>query len=46
MFKTGKEPFTHERMLAPVATLEAMAKALKLSKAVRVPPPTLSGRAR
>ena len=36
MFRTGKEPFSHERMLAPVAALEAMAKSLRLGKLVRV----------
>ena len=36
MFKTGKEPFSHKRMLAPVAVLEAMAKSLKLNKPVKV----------
>lgn len=36
MFKTGKEPFSHKRMLAPVAVLEAMAKSLKTGKTVKV----------
>jgi len=36
MFKTGKEPFSHERMLAPVAVLEAMAKSLKSGKSANV----------
>jgi len=36
MFKTGVEPFSHERMLAPVAVLEAMAKSLKRKKRVKV----------
>jgi len=36
MFKTGVEPFSHERMLAPLAVLEAMAKSLKLKKRVKV----------
>ena len=36
MFRTGKEPFSHERMLAQVASLEAMAKSLRLGKRVRV----------
>lgn len=36
MFRTGREPFTHERIIAPIAILEAMDKSLKLGKAVRV----------
>jgi len=36
MFKTRKEPFPRKRMLAPVAVLEAMAKSLRLGKAVKV----------
>ncbi|MFC1452879.1 Gfo/Idh/MocA family protein [Verrucomicrobiota bacterium] len=37
MFRTGKEPLSHERMLAPVAVLEAMAKSLSLKgKPVKV----------
>lgn len=36
MFRTGKEPYSHERMQAPVAVLEAMAKSLKSGKPVRV----------
>lgn len=36
MFRTGKEPFSHERMLAPVAALEAMARSLRLGKLVKV----------
>jgi len=37
MFRTGKEPIPHERLLAPIAVLEAMAKALKTGKTVKVP---------
>ncbi len=37
MFRTGKEPFTHERMLAPIALLDAMARSLKNKKWVKVP---------
>ncbi len=36
MFKTGKEPFTHERFLAPVAMLEAMAKSMQERRTVKV----------
>jgi len=36
MFRTGKEPIPHERMLAPVAALEALDKSLKLGKPVKV----------
>jgi predicted dehydrogenase len=36
MFETGKEPFPHERLLGPVAILEAMAKSLRRGKPVRV----------
>jgi predicted dehydrogenase len=34
MFRTGQEPFSHERLLAPVAVLEAMAKSMKLRRPV------------
>ncbi|MCK5804360.1 MAG: Gfo/Idh/MocA family oxidoreductase [Lentisphaeria bacterium] len=30
MFQTGKEPIAHERMLAPIAVLESLAKSLEL----------------
>jgi len=36
MFRTKKEPFGNERMLAPLAVLEAMAKSLKTGRAVKV----------
>jgi len=36
MMKTGKEPIEHRRMLAPVAVLEALQKALDTGKKVRV----------
>jgi len=36
MFRTGREPFSHKRMLAPVAVLEAMAKSLDRGKPVKV----------
>jgi len=36
MIKTGKEPIEHRRMLAPVAVLEALDKALKTGKKVKV----------
>ena len=36
MFRTGREPFSHERILAPVAILEALAKSLKTGKRVKV----------
>ena len=36
MFRTGEMPFSFERMLAPVATLEAMAKSLKTGKSVKI----------
>lgn len=36
MFKTGKQPFSHERMMAPVAILEAMERSIKLKRPVRV----------
>lgn len=36
MFKTGKEPFGDERMLAPVAVLEAMQESLSLKARVKV----------
>ena len=34
MFRTGQDPFSHERLLAPVAALEAMAKSMKLRRPV------------
>jgi predicted dehydrogenase len=37
MFRTGKEPYSRERMLAPVAVLEAMDRSLKQHKSVKVP---------
>ena len=36
MFRTGKAPIPYERMLAPVAVLEALAKSLKLGRPVKV----------
>ena len=36
MFKTGVEPVDHQRILAPVAVLEAMDKAIRTGKTVRV----------
>ena len=36
MFRTGKAPFSQERMLAPVAVLEAMAKSLERGRPVKV----------
>ena len=36
MFRTGKEPIPHERLLAPVAVLEAMAKSLARGRPVNV----------
>jgi len=36
MFRTRKEPFTDERMLAPIAILEAMEKSLERNKPVAV----------
>lgn len=36
MIKTGKEPIKHRRMVAPVAVLEALDKALKTGKKVKV----------
>ena len=36
MFKTGVEPFAHERLLAPIAILEAMGKSLERGKRVKV----------
>ncbi len=36
MFKTGKEPFSDARMLAPIAVLEALEKSLKTGKRVKV----------
>jgi len=36
MFRTGAEPFSDERMLAPIAVLEAMDKSLRLGRRVKV----------
>lgn len=36
LLKTGKNPFSRARMLAPVAVLEAMEKSLKLGRPVKV----------
>jgi predicted dehydrogenase len=36
MFKTGKEPLDHKRILAPVAILEAMGKSVKTGKVTPV----------
>ncbi len=36
MFKTGREPFGDERMLAPVAILEAMQESLAKKARVKV----------
>jgi predicted dehydrogenase len=36
MFRTGKEPLSHERILAPIAILEALAKSLKTGRRVKV----------
>ena len=36
MFKTGKEPYSHERLLAPVAVLEALDKSIKRGGRIRV----------
>lgn len=36
MFRTGKMPFSNDRLLAPVAILEAMAKSIKQRKPVKV----------
>ena len=36
MIRTGREPIEHRRMLAPVAVLEALDKALKTGKRVKV----------
>ena len=36
MFRTGREPYPHERLLAPVAVLEALAKSLRLGRPVKV----------
>ena len=36
MFRTGREPFPHERFLAPIAILEAINKSWKLGKPVTV----------
>lgn len=38
MFRTGVEPFSERRMLAPLAVLEAMDKSLQRKTAVKVPP--------
>ncbi len=37
MFRSRKEPFTEERMLAPIAVLSAMDKSLKEKRPVKVP---------
>ncbi len=36
MFRTGKEPFSDERMLAPIAVLDAVEKSLKTGRCARV----------
>jgi len=36
MFKTGKEPLPHKRILAPIAVLEAMEKSIKTGKVTPV----------
>lgn len=36
MFKTGKEPETHERLLAPIAVLEALGKSVKSGRVAKV----------
>ena len=36
MFRTGKEPIDHERMLAPIAVLEALAESLETGRTVKV----------
>jgi predicted dehydrogenase len=36
MFKTGKEPQTHEQMLKPIQVLEAMQKSLKTGKSEKI----------
>jgi len=36
MFRTGRAPFPHERLLAPVAVLEALAKSLRRGQPCRV----------
>jgi predicted dehydrogenase len=36
MFRTGREPFPHERFLAPISILEAMDESWKLGKSVKV----------
>lgn len=36
MFRTGKEPFSRQRMLAPLAVLEAMAQSLKTGRKVKI----------
>ncbi len=36
MFKTGEEPFAHERFLAPIAVLEALAQSLAVGHPVKV----------
>ena len=38
MFKTGKEPLDHARILTPVAVLEALEKSVKTGKVVAVEP--------
>jgi hypothetical protein len=36
MFKTGQEPYSHSRILAPVAVLEAMEKSVTSGKIEKV----------
>ncbi|MBT3376864.1 MAG: Gfo/Idh/MocA family oxidoreductase [Lentisphaerae bacterium] len=36
MFRTGEEPIPHERMLAPIAVLEALAESLETGRTVKV----------
>jgi predicted dehydrogenase len=36
MFKTGKMPFSHQRMLAPIAILEAMDRSLSANRPAKV----------
>jgi len=36
MFRTGKEPISHERMLAPIAVLEALGESLQTGQTVKV----------
>lgn len=43
MFRTGKEPIPHERMLAPIAILEALDKSLATGKVVRVKKVAMEG---